>query len=107
MAKKNKRSKNSRPGGNRSFSTLSQHVLEGKTLRPPFRKLDKVTLTSWQDDHLPSMIWASLLTETLPRRDYLDCFRKLISHCGPWFADGGLLDRRALAPAKGDQINFS
>ncbi len=107
MAKKNKRSNKSRPGGGRSFSTLSQHVLEGKTLLPPFRKLDKVTLTSWQDDHLPPVIWASLLTEKLPRQDYLDCFRKLISHCSPWFADGGLLDRQTPAQAKVDQINFN
>ncbi len=107
MAKKNKQSKKSKPRGARSFSTLSQHALEGKTLLPPFRKLDKVTLTSWQDDHLPSMIWASLLTETLPRRDYLDCFRKLIPFCAAWFADGGLFDRQTPAPANVDQINFS
>lgn len=107
MAKKKTGSKNSRPGGARSFSTLPQHDLAGKTLRPPLRRLDKVKLTSWQDDHLPSMIWASLLTETLPRKDYLECFRKLISHCAPWFADGGLLDRRAPVSAERHQIDFS
>jgi hypothetical protein len=107
VSKKKQQAKKMRPSGARSFSTLSQHDLSGKTLRPPFRKLEKVTLTSWQDDHLPSMIWAALLTEKLPRPEYLACFRQLISHCAPWFADGGLLDTREALPTRTDQINFT
>lgn len=34
---------------------------------------------------MPEMLWAVLLTEVLPRRDYLGCFRAIINACSPWF----------------------
>lgn len=91
MKKRKHDGKKGRPSGNRTFSSLSQHHVAGKTLQPPLRRLDKVSLTSWQDDHLPTMIWAALLTQALPRQDYLASFRAVISHCAPWFADDGPL----------------
>jgi len=107
MTKKTKRTNKSRPAGAQTFSTISQHEVAGKVLRPPLRKLEKVNLTSWQDDHLPSMVWASLLTETIPREDYLECFRKLIAHCAPWFADDGLMGLRIHTPSGLGKISFS
>lgn len=107
MSKNKKQGKKSKQSGSRPYSSLAQHELAGKTLRPPFRKLDKVKLTSWQDDHLPAMIWAALLTEKLSRQDYLDCFRRLISHCAPWFVDGGLLDQRTQTSTHVEHMNFS
>jgi hypothetical protein len=98
--------KRNRPSGNRSFSSLSQHHLDGKTLQTPFRRLPNVKLTSWQDDHLPSMLWAALLTQALSRDDYLDCFRRIARHCAPWFEDDGQLHHRADVRDPGE-MNFT
>jgi len=81
-------------GGN-TFSRLGEHQVLGKMLQPPFRQLPNATLTSWQDDHLPSVLWAALLAESLPRDEYLACFRKIIAHCAPWFDDTGPLKHKA------------
>jgi Family of unknown function (DUF5677) len=89
------------------FSKLGEHRQEGKTLQPPLRRLPKLTSTSWQDDHLPSMLWAALLTQVLPRDRYLECFRSVAATCAPWFKDNGPLSRRG-APVPGTgPMNFT
>lgn len=89
-----------------SFSNIGQHQVLGKTLQPPLRQLPNATLTSWQDDHLPSVLWAALLTQTLPRDEYLACFREIITHCAPWFDDSGPLRHRADTAPSPSVMNF-
>lgn len=89
-----KKSKKSKSNSGGSFSRIGQHRVVGKTLQPPFRQLPNATLTSWQDDRLPPVLWAALLAASLPREDYLECFRKIISYCAPWFDDAGALTHR-------------
>lgn len=106
MKNRKREGKKGRPSGNRSFSSLSQHHVAGKTLQPPFRRLDKVSLTSWQDDHLPAMLWAALLTQGLSREDYLACFREITKLCAPWFADDGPLRHLADQPSDPEKLSF-
>lgn len=89
-----------------NFSPIGEHKVLGKTLQPPLRQLPNATLTSWQDDHLPSVLWAALLTESLPRDEYLACFRKVIAHCAPWFEETGPLRHRAESASDPGTMSF-
>lgn len=89
-----------------NFSPIGEHKVLGKILQPPFRQLHNATLTSWQDDHLPSVLWAALLTESLPRDEYLACFRKVIAHCAPWFEETGPLRHRAESASDPGTMSF-
>lgn len=101
-----KSKKKSTSSGGANFSRIGEHQVIGKTLQPPFRQLPNATLTSWQDDHLPSVLWAALLAQSLPREDYLACFRKIIVHCAPWFDDSGPLRHRAEAAPDPGAMSF-
>jgi hypothetical protein len=52
------------------------------------------------------MLWAALLTQGLPREDYLACFRAIITFCAPWFADDGPLRHRADQPSDPEKLSF-
>lgn len=84
--KRQQKAEKKRKYSNLNFSGLDAHVRQGTKLEPPFNRLDKMVKSSWQDDHMPEMLWAVLLTEVLPRRDYLGCFRAIINVCSPWFS---------------------
>jgi hypothetical protein len=92
------KSKSKKPGKRSSaaskYSKLADHALEKGRLRSPFNQLPSTRQSAWRDDHLPLMLWAVLLTEVLPREDYLGCFRTLINLCAEWFRDGGPLAER-------------
>ena len=48
-------------------------------LENPFTKLGGITHpTSWYDVCVPNIMWASLITQALPREDYLQLFRDII-----------------------------
>src|SRR5580700_3057776 len=71
MSKKSRRKK----GG--QYSSLEQHRLQQKVLKPPFRTIGNVKLHSWINDRLPEVLWALLLANALPRDRYLDLFRAI------------------------------
>ena len=50
----------------------------GNKLIPPLNNLVNSNTTSWLDDHAPEMLWAFLLSATLPREEYLNCFRQIV-----------------------------
>lgn len=85
MPKSQKRKKLVKKARNVNVSSISQHVRVGTKLVPPLNRMDKVTPTSWRDDHAPEMLWALLLTVSLPRSAYLECFRQLTLTAKPWF----------------------
>ncbi|WP_176054243.1 DUF5677 domain-containing protein [Paraburkholderia caribensis] len=73
-----------------NYSDLGGHKRDGTKLRPPFMQMEKVQLSSWQDDHLPPMLWAALICAVLPREQYLGCFRAILNDVAAWFAEGGV-----------------
>lgn len=73
------------------FSGLFAQKKEGNKLRSPMSRMENFVTSSWQDDHLPLMLWAALLTETFPREQYLACFREILTCCHVWFIDGGAM----------------
>lgn len=107
MGKGRNKTRGKQPAKDGSFSRLDQQQQTGKTLQGPFRRLGNTTLTSWQDDHLPPMLWAALLTQGLPRDEYLECFRKIIHLCSPWFEDDGVLRKLHDAIKNPGEINFT
>lgn len=68
-----------------NISAIHQHQRLGNTLIPPLAQIPKMTKSSWADDHMPEMLWAVLLTGTLDRRHYLNCFRRVAILCREWF----------------------
>ncbi|MEN2787154.1 DUF5677 domain-containing protein [Sphingomonas qilianensis] len=61
-----------------SGASLDQHHREGKTLIPPYARLPgKIELSSWRDDRLPEMVWATLICAQNKRDSYLSIFREL------------------------------
>ena len=107
MSAKQKARTKSAPSKSRSYSNLGEHHQTGKTLQPPLKRLDKITSTSWQDDHLPSVLWAALLTQALKRTEYLECFRHLAKVSAPWFEDSGPLARKNIPTTDPTIINFT
>ncbi|HWK45908.1 MAG TPA: DUF5677 domain-containing protein [Stellaceae bacterium] len=65
--------------GDRNISSLDQHKLHGKTLKPPFAQVPNTALVSWRDERLPELLWAVILVGHLPRERYLECFRQVIA----------------------------
>jgi hypothetical protein len=60
------------------FSALEAHARKGKTLASPYSKLPgPVSFTSWKDDFLPNMLWATVVAAALPREEYLEAFRAI------------------------------
>lgn len=61
-----------------NFSALEAHPRKGKTLSSPYSNLPSVNFSSWKDDFLPNMLWATVVTSALPRDDYLKTFRAVV-----------------------------
>lgn len=77
------------PFAKHNISTIDQHQRIGRKLIPPLAQLPKMMPSSWLDHHMPEMLWAVLLTGTLERSHYLNCFRKLAVLCRDWFVQNG------------------
>ena len=71
------RKKNNRGGRDR----LAKMPRQGAILQSPFSKLPGVTLSSWRDEPLPEMLWATILTASLERDIYLQLFRDISARC--------------------------
>jgi hypothetical protein len=59
------------------YSSIQQHKRVGKELITPLNTMDKMSRSSWRDDHAPELLWAFLLTAVVPRDHYLACFREV------------------------------
>lgn len=73
------------PYASHNISTIDQHLRVRNKFIPPMAQLPKMKTSSWIDHHMPEMLWAVLLTGTLKRTEYLDCFRQLAALCRNWF----------------------
>lgn len=81
MTKKNK------PGRNRKDklrSTLGHHKRSGSKLVPPLMHAlgDKAAMISWVNGRLVEMLWAVLLIHSLPRKEALSVFIKIVEEIG-------------------------
>jgi len=61
-------------------STIKQHRRHGKTLTPPLATLPNLKPSSWFNDRLPEMLWATLLVTVIPRPEVLATFRGLADY---------------------------
>jgi hypothetical protein len=75
----------------KKYSTIEQHKIDGKSLIPPLLQIPKVKPTSWRDERLPEMLWASLLVSNLPRSQAISVFRQIVDYISK------LSDRSSLA----------
>ena len=72
---KNKKDNATRP---RRYSKLPDHKRHKKILSPPFNNLPApLTPKSWINERLPNMLWAVLLSATLPRGEYMRLFSQM------------------------------
>jgi hypothetical protein len=62
-------------GKSNRHSTIDQHRRQGSLLVPPLVALPKLQSSSWRDERLPEMLWATLLVAGLPRPKALNVFR--------------------------------
>lgn len=53
------------------------------------------------------MLWAALLTEVFPRRDYLACFRAIVNTCVPWFGEYTGEAGKSGVPVDSEGINYT
>ncbi len=60
-----------------NYSPIRHHKRIGKELVPPLNAMEKMSLSSWRDDHAPEMLWAFLLAVVMPRTDYFRIFRAI------------------------------
>src|SRR4029077_6053692 len=57
------------------LSSLDAHHRDGKLLTPPLMRMPAPThLYSWQNERLPEVLWAILLSGGLPREEYMPLF---------------------------------
>src|SRR6188768_3982337 len=62
-------------------SSLSAHKRDGKILQAPMNQLGRdIQFSSWVNEVLPEMLWAALLVNAVPRKEYLAKFKALIEH---------------------------
>lgn len=85
-----KKQNSSKSGKNRT--PLSGHTRKGSELLPPFARIPKVSFTSWINDRLPEMLWASLVLASTNRDYALRQFRRLINFIGNHDARDSLFD---------------
>jgi hypothetical protein len=82
-------------GRPRMTTSLSGHTRVGKTLVPPMMSLPgSINFSSWSNERLPEMLWATLVMTVFPREDSLGTFREIASlgikyremgdECKPW-----------------------
>lgn len=72
-----KASKNKKIFKDFNYSSISDHQKLGKKIVAPLNQLPRTEKSSWLDDAAAEMLWAYIITDTLPREDYLDCFRSI------------------------------
>jgi hypothetical protein len=89
------------------YSSLAAHKLERGILVPPLNRMEKMHQSSWLNDHLPLMLWASLLGEVLGREDFLSCLRNILVDCAKWFSLKGPLCPPASLPLPHERINYT
>lgn len=58
-------------------TTLQQHTRHDKILTPPLATLPKMQPSSWINDWLPEMLWATLVVSGLGRERALDTFKRV------------------------------
>lgn len=73
------------PFASHNISMLDNHERIGTKLIPPLAQIPMAKSSSWLDHHMPEMLWAVLLTGTLNRIQYLNCFREIAAICREWF----------------------
>ena len=61
--------------GSDRHSTIGQHQRQASLLVPPLAALPNFKSSSWRDERLPEMLWATLLVAGLPRPQALNVFR--------------------------------
>jgi hypothetical protein len=90
MKKKQRRGKPKGPSAKArapGYTSLASHKRNKKVLVAPFNQLPApVQRASWIDDRLPEFLWAALLTQGLPRKEYLNLFRSVIG-AGQYFRE--------------------
>jgi len=55
----------------KDFSPLNKHHRQGTVFTPPLMRIPGAELRSWCNNRLPEMLWAALLTEAVPREQYI------------------------------------
>jgi len=61
------------------YSPIQHHQRFEKELIPPLNTMEKISLSSWRDDHAPEVLWAFLVAVVIPRPIYLNIFRRIAS----------------------------
>lgn len=64
----------------KNHTTIEQHHRQGKTLIPPLKRIPNVKKTSWRNQRLPEMLWATILVSNLPRQRALSKFREIADY---------------------------
>lgn len=72
-----KKKKKNRPG--KITTPLAGHKKVGKALVSPIMQLNGLSFSSWVNDRLPEMLWASLVITVIPRVQALEVFRDIAS----------------------------
>ncbi|MCT2504943.1 hypothetical protein MNU13_27105 [Pseudomonas aeruginosa] len=83
-----KKKKKSRSG--KITTPLAGHKRVGKALVPPMLQLEGVSFSSWVNDRLPEMLWASLVITVIPRDQALEAFRDIAACSGLLIPDTDL-----------------
>lgn len=108
MSKKpQKKTQAGKTGASKFYSSLAAHKLERGKLRTPLNQLERMRQSSWLNDHLPLMLWATLLGEVFPRTEFLGCLREILSRCAVWFAEGGPLESVGKIPQANGDIDYT
>jgi len=78
MSKKNRKK---RPAQGDNGTPLARHKRVGSQLVPPLAQIPNSLATSWIDDRLPEVLWATLLITHLKRDVALGIFRSVGNFC--------------------------
>jgi len=90
-----------------NYSHLEQHTRRGKTLIPPLNRVENFNKSSWRDDHAPDMLWALLLSASLPRDHYLACFRQAVKWFRATFPPADEPEARSPTPMASDDSGIA
>jgi hypothetical protein len=71
--------KKNRKGG-LEVSPLAAHKQKGRLLQPPINQIGGMLLSSWVNEVLPEMLWAALLVNRLPRKDFFDRLHTMLTY---------------------------
>lgn len=95
------------PYASYNISSLDHHKRIGNKLVPPLAQMPMAKPSSWLDHHMPEMLWAVLLTGSLNREQYLNCFREVAAVCREWFLkkESGANGEHQKTPS--DALNFT